>query len=118
MDNFPAFMRNPLNRVDPSQEYSGVELEGYIFDGIEGSQMIAWLYPEEAESNYHTHDFDEYFVVVQGRFSGDIGGRAITLERGDECLIEAGTPHNGKYSAGSRCIFAFSKHRADRIDQV
>ncbi len=115
MDGFPAFMRNPLNRVDPKQQYSGPELEGYIFDGIDGSQVIPWYHPMAGEYDFHTHDFDEYFVVVQGRFTGDIGGRTVELAHGDECLIKAGTPHSGRYSAGFRGIFAFSKHRADRV---
>lgn len=36
MNEFPAFLRNPMNRVDPEQQYSGPEPEGYVFDGMSG----------------------------------------------------------------------------------
>lgn len=40
MKEFPAFMKNPLNAISSSQQSKGVE--GYIFDGVDESQMAFW----------------------------------------------------------------------------
>jgi quercetin dioxygenase-like cupin family protein len=53
-------------------------VEGYVFDGADGSQMTFWTCHETAVSAPQTHDFDEYFVVVKGRYTLDIDGRRIS----------------------------------------
>jgi hypothetical protein len=41
MDHFPEFMKNPANRIATSDQATpGVE--GYVFDGVDGSQMAFW----------------------------------------------------------------------------
>jgi len=41
MDDFPQFMRSSANRIaTQSQATPGVE--GYVFDGVDGSQMAFW----------------------------------------------------------------------------
>jgi len=41
MDNFPDFVKHPANRIATrSQSTPGVE--GYVFDGADGSQMAFW----------------------------------------------------------------------------
>jgi hypothetical protein len=71
MDDFPAFMKSPANRIaTSSQATPGVE--GYVFDGADGSQMAFWTCRESAVSTAHVHDFDEYLLVVQGCYTADI----------------------------------------------
>ena len=58
MDDFPAFMKHPANRiVKTNQATPGVD--GYIFDGVDGSQMAFWTCRETAVSAAHVHDYDE-----------------------------------------------------------
>ena len=38
MDDFPAFMKNPLNRIAAASQYTE-DIEGYVFDGADGSQV-------------------------------------------------------------------------------
>ena len=41
MDNFPEFMKTAVNRIASAQQATpGVE--GYVFDGADGSQMAFW----------------------------------------------------------------------------
>jgi hypothetical protein len=55
MDEFPQFMRNVANRIaTTSQVTPGVE--GYVFDGTDGSQMAFWTCRENASSAAHAHD--------------------------------------------------------------
>ena len=32
-------------------------------------------------------------MVVHGWFKGGVGGRMVTINKGEECLIPKGTPH-------------------------
>ena len=112
MTGFPEFLKNPINAVRDEDQSPGVK--GYIFDGLDGSQVILWESQVGVESDEHVHDFDEYFVIVEGEYSGVVGGRTVSLKAGDELLVPRGTPHSGKFPAGSRFIYAFSGRRARR----
>jgi len=116
MDEFPEFMKNAANRIASSnQSTSGVE--GYVFDGADGSQMAFWTCRETAPSAAHAHDYDEYMIVVQGCYTLIIDGRRISLKAGEECFIPRGVVHSGEVVAGTRTIHAFGGHRANRVTQ-
>jgi quercetin dioxygenase-like cupin family protein len=113
MDYFPVFMRHPFNRIaKSSQATPGVE--GYVFDGADGSQMAFWTCSEAAVSATHNHDYDEYMIVVQGCYTIIIEGERFPVRCGEEYLIRRGVPHGGEVLAGTRTIHAFGGHRADR----
>jgi mannose-6-phosphate isomerase-like protein (cupin superfamily) len=114
MDNFPKFMQRPANRIaTTAQATPGVE--GYVFDGVDGSQMAFWTCNQTALSSAHVHKYDEYMVVVQGCYTLIIDARRIALTAGGEYFIPMGTPHSGEVVAGTRTIHCFGGHRADRI---
>ena len=113
MDQFPAFMRHPANRIAAEAQVTpGVE--GYVFDGADGSQMAFWTCREDAVSAAHTHDYDEYFTVVQGCYTLILEGQRIPLRAGEEYFIPKGVPHAGEVIAGTRTIHAFGGQRARR----
>jgi len=106
-------MKNPANRIAVgSQATPGVE--GFVFDGADGSQMAFWTCRENAVSAEHVHDFDEYMIVVQGCYTLIVGGERIPLRAGDEYSIPLGVSHGGEVMAGTRTIHHFGGHRADR----
>ena len=114
MDDFPPFMKDPANRIARSHQATpGVE--GYVFDGIKGSQMAFWTCAETACSAEHVHDYDEYLVVVQGCYTLIINGERIPVKAGEEYFIARGVAHRGEVMAGTRTIHAFGGHRADRV---
>src|SRR5580658_7126424 len=99
-------MKRPANRIaTPDQATPGVE--GYIFDGVDGSQMAVWTCTRSAASKAHAHDYDEYIVVVQGSYTLIIDGQRIPLKPGDEYVIARGVRHSGEVVAGTRTIHAF-----------
>lgn len=112
MDEFPLFLRNPANAVGHHQKSDGVE--GYVFDGAEGSQVILFQCAAGGISKEHVHDFDEYFVVIKGEYSLGMQGKTIRLTAGDEYFIPQGIPHDGAFIAGTRTINAFGGKRAER----
>jgi len=114
MTEFPQFMQQPANRVaSGSQATPGVE--GYVFDGADGSQMAFWTCREAATTAPHAHEFDEYMAVVQGCYTLIIDGERVPIRAGEEYFIPRGVLHGGEVTAGTRTIHAFGGHRADRI---
>jgi mannose-6-phosphate isomerase-like protein (cupin superfamily) len=114
MDNFPDFMKHPANRIAPSS-LSTRGVEGYVFDGADGSQMAFWTCRESAVSTPHVHDYDEYFVVLQGCYMLTIDEQRIPVRAGEEYFIPKGTWHGGEPVAGTRTIHAFGGRRAERV---
>jgi mannose-6-phosphate isomerase-like protein (cupin superfamily) len=81
MNAFPEFMRNPANRIS-AEDQNTPGIEGYVFEGADGSQMAFWTYEGGGKSAEHVHDYDEYFVVVNGQYTVLMGGRRIPLSVG------------------------------------
>ncbi len=116
MDEFPDFMKHPANRI-AAANHSTPGVEGYVFDGADGSQMAFWTCRETAASASHAHAFDEYMMVVQGCYTLVIGGRRIPVSAGHEYFIPRGVEHAGEALAGTRTIHAFGGHRAARASR-
>ncbi len=110
MKDFPAFMKHPANRINKESQYTE-GIEGYVFNGADGSQMAFWTCFEDRLSKEHTHDYDEYLVVVHGRYSVVLGGKEESLLPGQEFFIPKGTPHAGRAIAGTRTIHCFGGKR-------
>ena len=87
MDDFPRFVKNPANRIaTASQHTPGVE--GYVFDGADGSLVALWRAGSDAVTAAHTDDFDEYFVVVGGTYFLVVGGEEVRVDAGQEYFIK------------------------------
>jgi mannose-6-phosphate isomerase-like protein (cupin superfamily) len=80
--------------------------------------MAFWTCPESAASAAHTHDYDEYMLVVQGRYMVIIDGERIPVNAGEEYFIPRGVPHSGEVMGGTRKIHSFGGHRADRVGDL
>ena len=113
MIEFPPSVRHCANRIDPGYEHTD-DVEGYVFDGVDGSQVAFWTCHGERESSPHTHPFDEYLVVVAGRYVVTLLGGEVELGPGDELVIGRGIEHGGRAIAGTRTIHHFAGRRADR----
>jgi quercetin dioxygenase-like cupin family protein len=113
MIEFPAFLKHPANRIARSDQATpGVD--GYIFDGIDGSQMAFWTCTQTAKSAPHVHEYDEYMIVVDGCYTLIIDGQRIPLRQGEEYFIARGVHHSGEVVAGTRSSHAFGGLRAER----
>ena len=112
MNDFPEFMKGPANRIAMSS-HATPGVEGYVFDGADGTQFTFWTCSQNASASAHVHDYDEYMIVVQGSYTLILDER-IVLHAGDEYLIPRGVLHSGEVAAGTRTIHAFGGHRVDR----
>ena len=114
MDDFPSFMKNPANAIAAGSQSRGVE--GFVFDGRDGSQMAFWTCTQGGQSTEHVHDYDEYMLVIQGEYTLIVDGRRIPVAAGQEYFLPKGLAHAGEFVAGTRTIHAFGGQRAVRAD--
>ncbi|HTY81285.1 MAG TPA: cupin domain-containing protein [Dehalococcoidales bacterium] len=117
MKSFPDFMKKPANKIAEESLYTK-GIEGYVWDGTDGSQVAIFISPERGQSAIHTHTYDEYMLVVEGRYVLIIEGKRISLRPGDEYLIPAGVPHGGEVVAGTRVFDAFGGKRVKRVGEA
>ena len=113
MPDFPAFIRSPRNRIALSSQYTD-DIEGYVFDGADGSQVCLWTCKADRVSQDHAHDFDEYVLVIEGQCTVIREGERIELGRGQELLIPRGTRQSMAVVAGTRTMHVFGGKRATR----
>lgn len=114
MNDFPQFMKNEKNKIDSKSQFTD-DIEGFVYDGVDDSQMAFWTCKSDKISKKHTHDFDEYMIVISGRVTIFIGGEKQVLKPGEEIYIPKGTPMKLKCVAGTRTIHAFEKKRVERV---
>jgi len=81
LDTFPQFMKHPANGIVRSN-LTTPGIEGYVFDGANGSQVAFWTCSETATSAATTTSYDEYMVVVQGCYTLVIHGKQTAVEGG------------------------------------
>lgn len=110
MKHFPDFFKKEPNKVPNAPE----GMEGYFFQGDDGSQVIFWENVTGGSVGLHTHDFWEYCYVVEGWYEGIVDGKVVKLGPGDECVIPPGVPHQGKHSPNYRAIDIFGGPRVVR----
>lgn len=110
MNEFTAFMRQPINRV-PQAQQNTPDVEGYYYTAADGSQMAFWTCLSDRVSAEHKHAFDEYVVCVAGEYIAVVDGRKTVLHPGDELFIPRGALQGGCCTAGTRTIHAFGGRR-------
>lgn len=116
MKDFPAFVKNPLNRIKSTSQHTQ-DIEGYVYDGADGSQVAYWTCYSDRTSAEHAHLCDEYSVCVHGEYTVTLPDREAVLRPGEELYIPAGVVHGGRRLAGTRTIHVFGGKRAEREGQ-
>lgn len=110
MKHFPDFFKKEENKVPNAPE----GMEGYFFEGDDGSQVIFWENSSGGSVGLHSHEYWEYCYVVEGVYEGIVDGKPVKLGPGEECVIPPGVPHQGKHSANYRAIDIFGGPRVIR----
>ena len=116
MKDFPEFMKSKKNHID-SRDQNTEDIDGYFYEGADGSQMAFWTCYSDRISKKHIHDFDEYMICVSGQYIAFINDKEYVLNPGDELFIPKGAEQCGKCIAGTRTIHAFGGKRIRRDNQ-
>jgi quercetin dioxygenase-like cupin family protein len=107
LHHFPA----PIRARELHVEARFTGMEGSLFLGRNGSQAVFWECSTEEEVGPHSHDFDEYCVVLEGVCTEVVDGVEYILEKGDEILIPAGKVHSARITPPYRAIDFFGGNR-------
>ena len=59
--------------------------------------------------NRHYHPHTEVFVMTQGKFDIEIGGKTFTITEGQKFTVDAFVPHLVKVYPYSACMIAWFK---------
>jgi uncharacterized protein (TIGR00725 family) len=113
MRDFPDVAKSEANRIAADSQFTQ-DVEGYVFDGAGGQQVALWTAHADRVSEEHTHPFDEYVFVIEGRCAVLLEGERIELRAGDEFVVPKGTPQRMEVAAGTRTIHVFGGKRAQR----
>ncbi len=113
---FPDFMKSKSNHIS-SKEQNTEDIDGYFYEGTDGSQMAFWTCYSDRISKKHIHEFDEYMVCVSGQYTAILNDEEFVLNPGDELFIPKGTEQWGKCIAGTRTIHAFGGKRIQRVEE-
>ncbi|MBI4976714.1 MAG: cupin domain-containing protein [Spirochaetes bacterium] len=111
--SFPPEMKGPSNKIG-NEYHSSDKIEGFVYDGADGSQMIYWECNVDGISEEHTHRYGEYMTVVQGEYTVGINKKKYRITPGKEIFIPAHIPHSGTYKKHTRTIHWFGGKRAER----
>jgi quercetin dioxygenase-like cupin family protein len=113
MEDFPKFIKDPKNKISSKYQYTE-DTEGYVINGADGKQVAFWKCFENRKSEEHTHEFDEYLIVVKGKYILQIGESEIELSEGHEYFIPKGIKHSGRCIASTRTIHVFNGKRINK----
>ncbi len=80
MAEFPSFVRNTRNCIARSSQYTN-DIEGFVWDGADGSQICVWTSHADRTSTEHAHDFDDV-LVIEGKCTAIVDGKRIELAPG------------------------------------
>ncbi len=116
MNDFPEFMRDPKNKISSKSQYTK-DIEGYVFDGIDESQAAFWKLNKARISEKHVHEYDEYLLVVQGKYTLIFDDKRVPLSAGEEYLIPKGLAHAGENTPNTRTIHVFGGKRVKRENE-
>jgi quercetin dioxygenase-like cupin family protein len=100
------------NRIATSSQFTE-DIEGYVFDGTDGSQVALWTAHADRVSTEHVHDFDEHVLVIEGRCVLIVGERRIKLRAGQEFVIPRGTMQGMDVSAVTRTMHVLAEGALD-----
>jgi mannose-6-phosphate isomerase-like protein (cupin superfamily) len=117
MLEFPRFVRHEVNRIATASQFTE-DIEGFVFDGADGSQVAFFTAFADRASAPHTHDFDEYVLVVAGACSVRLPDRTVELGAGDELVVPRGTEQSMTVRAGTRTVHVFGGRRARRESET
>jgi quercetin dioxygenase-like cupin family protein len=113
VSDFPDFVKHPANRIAAASQFTET-IEGYVFDGADGSQVALWICHADRVSREHAHPFDEWVFVLEGTVTATVAGATTVLCGGDELHIPKGAQQTMAFTAGTRSLHAFGGKRARR----
>lgn len=108
----PQFVKDEKDEIG-SQSHFSKGIKGWVFEGASGHQATVWECDEDGQSQPHTHEFDEWLIVVSGEYMICSDRKRVPLAAGQQCYIPAGIKHWGVYKKHTQTINLFGGKRVE-----
>ena len=87
-----------------------------VFRGIDRMIGVSWLGPERAESEPHTHPYEQMNVLLEGRLDFLVDGERVELHPYEALTIPPEVPHTARTVGEEATLLAVWPLREDRLD--
>ena len=88
-----------------------IHIEGvkaWILQG-QNHQLVFFEFKPHVQVPEHSHDYDQWGMLIEGKMHLTIDGQTRTCEKGDEYVIPAGAKHYATFQHKTRVIDFFSE---------
>jgi len=75
----------------------------------EASQLVFFKFPAGKCLPSHSHNYDQWGLVIGGKMELTVAGEPRTFKKGDEYLVPAGSMHSAKFLRATRVMDYFSE---------
>lgn len=104
LSSFPEAIKNSLPRASSSVSS---DLQGFVLNG-EKSQVVFWEVKKGFSVEPHSHDHDEWGIIVSGYCILTVEGETKTYNAGEEFFIPGGKSHYCTMSDNYRSVDFFA----------
>ena len=112
LGDFPSFMKKPRGRALAPRG-----LEGQVFEGEGGSQVVLWVATEDVRTPDELHD-DEHLIVLEGSYSFRINEQNVEVKAGQEFQIPTGARFAAHYAPGTRTVHLYANPTVKHASQA
>jgi hypothetical protein len=107
---FPDFLQYSTESIPEIARWNLGSGQGNIFLG-DDARMVFWSYPKSEQSEPSINRYDEYIVVVEGRYTIVVNGTSTAYgpdeQGGPDVHIPSGLRHSRQVIGGTRTIHVF-----------
>lgn len=72
--------------------------------------------PKGATFPIHSHDAEQFMILLEGEEHHEIDGQKIIMKPGDVCVHPPGVPHGGHTPTGMKAIDIFAPARVSHVE--
>lgn len=108
----PQFVKDEKDEICSQSHFSN-DIKGWVFEGASGHQATVWECDEDGQSQPHTHEFDEWLIVIAGEYMICSDSKRVPLTAGQQCYIPKGIKHWGAYKKHTQTINFFGGKRVE-----
>jgi len=93
-----------MQKINLLEAANGADLLAYCNVGELDGRALHVLQAENRTLEFHTHESDELFYVLEGQFVLETDDAAIALQTGDMLIVPRGVRHRPVVTTRVKCL--------------
>ena len=98
-----------MQKINLLDAANGTDLLSYHGIGEFDGRALHVLQVENRTLDFHTHESDELFYVLEGQFVLEDDNGTIAMEAGDMLIVPRGTRHRPVVTTRVKCLLVLGK---------